>query len=148
MSDPAPIKLWEILVPTERPTHLIHGKNPYFTVKHHRQWDAKVMAITGGLTIHPATKGQWEGPDEKIFRERMIPVRIACTEEQIRKIGLMTAKFYGQLVVMITLVSDYVIFINHPNPKKLESKEAGHGTKTKVAEKASVGPVKNLRVQS
>lgn len=48
-------------------------------------------------------------PDGKLFAERMIPVRIMATREQINDIADMTAKFYEQLAVMYYKVSDKVV---------------------------------------
>jgi hypothetical protein len=95
--------LWVILVPT---IHSDSG-NP-IRVRHHRRWDAKVRDITGGLTIlHPA-KGQWISPDGELFAERMIPVQIMCTKEEMEKIVDMTAIFYNQWAVMYYVVSQSV----------------------------------------
>jgi len=46
-------ELWEVLVPTVRRV----GGRPYRT-RFHRVWDAKVRALTGGLTILTPVKGQ------------------------------------------------------------------------------------------
>lgn len=94
--------VWEILVPTVR-----NNGRPIRT-RCHRVWDAKVRAITGGLTICPPAKGQWVSPAGKLFEERMIPVRIACTREQIEQIADMTAVFYEQEAVFFYLVSEEV----------------------------------------
>lgn len=75
-------------------------------------WDARVRAITGGLTVLPPGKGQWVSPTGQLFAERMIPVRIACTEDQIHAIAKMTAAFYEQEAVIYYLVSSRV-FIHH-----------------------------------
>jgi hypothetical protein len=92
------ILLWEILVPT------VMAGRPIRT-RYHRVWDGKVRAISGGLTIlHPA-KGHWVSPGGELFVERMIPVRIACTEEEIERIADMTAKYYKQEAVMYYVVS-------------------------------------------
>jgi hypothetical protein len=39
----------------------------------------------------------------------MIPVRIACTQDQIETIADWTAKYYEQQAVMYYRVSDYVV---------------------------------------
>lgn len=96
-------ELWEILVPTVR----LSGK-PIRT-RFHRVWDAKVRAISGGLTILTPVKGQWVSPDKTLFAERMIPVRISATKAQIDKIIDMTLKYYEQEVVMAYRISDLVI---------------------------------------
>ncbi len=96
------MKLWEILVPTLTP----EGK-PIRT-RFHRVWDAQVREISNGLTILQPAKGQWICPQGELFVERMIPVRIACTEEQIELIADMTAKYYRQKAVMYYEISSNV----------------------------------------
>lgn len=98
---------WEIFVPTQ-----FNNGKPIRT-RYHRVWDSKVRAITGGLTIIPPVKGQWIAMDGTLFKERMIPVRIACTEEQIERIADMTAKYYEQLAIMYYLISDKIIIKNY-----------------------------------
>lgn len=97
-------QLWEILVPTIRRSD---GK-PYRT-RFHRVWDEKVRAIAGGLTILQPAKGQWVSSQGDLFNERMIPVRISCSKEQIYAISDMTAAYYDQLAVMFYRVSDMVV---------------------------------------
>lgn len=97
--------LWEILVPTEK--CLQPGK--FYTARYHRVWDSKVREITGGLTILTPAKGQWISPSGELFVERMIPVRIAATREQINEIIDLTLEYYDQLAVMCYKVSDEVI---------------------------------------
>ena len=91
--------IWEILVPT------IHADGSRIVVPFHQQWDAKVRAIANGLTILSPAKGQWISPSGTLFRERMIPVRIFCTEEQIEQIARMTIEHYDQEAVMYYRVS-------------------------------------------
>ena len=102
------MQLWEILVPTVRRI----GNKPY-TTRYHRVWDTRVRAITGGLTILTPAKGQWVCPSGILYAERMIPVRLMCTEEQIVQIADLTAKYYDQLAVMYYKVSDKVIIRNY-----------------------------------
>ncbi len=97
------MKLWEILVPTMTP----EGK-PIRT-RYHRVWDAKVREISKGLTILQPAKGQWISQHGELFTERMIPVRIACTEPQINQIADMTAKYYRQKAVMFYEISNRVV---------------------------------------
>lgn len=96
--------LWEILVPTVRRKD---GK-PLRT-RFHRVWDSKVREMAGGLTVLSPVKGQWVSPDKELFSERMIPVRIACTEAQIDRIADMTAEYYDQLAVMYYRIADNVV---------------------------------------
>lgn len=100
--------LWEILVPTLR-----NNGRPYRT-RFHRVWDAKVKEISGGLTIlHPAI-GYWvnEGATQK---ERMIPVRVICTEEQICQILQITLKYYEQKAITWTRLSSEAGFFDGSN---------------------------------
>lgn len=101
--------VWELMVPTVRP-----NSDKFFTTRYHRVWDAKVRDITGGLTIHPPSTGQWVSPSGELFTERMIPVRIAATEEQIHKIIDMTLKYYDQEAVFCYLLSSRVIIKHRP----------------------------------
>ena len=99
-------ELWEILVPT------IDRDKTEYVKGYHKKWDAKVRAITGGLTIRPVEKGQWVSPTTRnLHAERMIPVKIAATEEQILAICKMTAEYYNQEQVMAYRISDKVIFM-------------------------------------
>src|SRR3989338_2226118 len=97
--------LWEIFVPA----HSNDGKE--YPMEHHYSWDAKVRGISGGLTILKTAKGQWTSPDGKIFFDKMIPVRIFCTEEEIDKIIQLSIDHYGQEAVLAYEVSDNVKFV-------------------------------------
>ena len=118
--------LWEILVPTEKrikspAPHWRDGSDGYveamedwhkrdsYTARYHRVWDEQVRAITGGLTILRPAIGQWVSPDGELFKERMIPVRIAATREQIERIIDITLVYYDQLAVFCAKISDEVI---------------------------------------
>lgn len=89
------------------------GKKRFFSKKFHQQWDQKVIAISNGLTILEANKGHWKSPDGKLFSERMIPVRISCTEEQIHKIMDITANHYKQLAILAYRISNQVFLKNY-----------------------------------
>lgn len=102
--DNPPVFLWEILVPTVRRV----GGKPY-TTRFHRVWDAKVREITGGLTILTPAKGQWVAPDGELHAERMIPVRIVATRDQIDQIISHTMTYYDQLAVLCYKLSEEVI---------------------------------------
>jgi len=97
--------LWEILVPTVRP----NGK-PIHT-RFHRVWDKKVEKISGGLTIYHPAHGKWLHKGGS-YDERMIPVRIMCTREDILKIVDLTMEYYDQIAVMAYRVSSEVIIAN------------------------------------
>lgn len=96
--------LWEILVPTIK---RLTGK-PNKT-KFHKKWDEKVREISGGLTILTPVKGQWISKDGSLFHDRMIPVRIIATREEIEKIVDITLKHYDELAILCYKISDEVI---------------------------------------
>ena len=97
------IKLWEILVPTIRPD----GRP--IKARFHRVWDKKVYDLTNGLTVMTPTKGKWVNSNGELFAERMIPVRIACTREQIKQIVDFSLTYYDQEAIMAYLLSEEVI---------------------------------------
>jgi hypothetical protein len=101
--------MWEILVPTKSN----EGK-PYRT-RYHRVWDAKVRALSGGLTIMPVVKGQWLDGAVLYHNERMIPVRIIATREEIEKIIDMTIVYYEQEAVLAYKVADEVVLKSKSN---------------------------------
>lgn len=109
------IAFWEILVPCQRnngkPIHL----------RHHRVWDAKVKEITNGMTLLKPVVGQWVNGQNREFKERMIPVRIAGTEKQIDQIIKITLHHYDQEAVMVYKISDHVKIVDRSvlyDPKK------------------------------
>jgi hypothetical protein len=106
-------ELWEILVPT-----VMGAENKPIKTRYHLVWDKKVREITGGLTIFQPAKGHWVSLDGTLFEERMIPVRVKCTEAQIEEIADYTAKYYDQEAVMYTLISHKCVIKNYkpPNP--------------------------------
>jgi hypothetical protein len=62
-------------------------------------------------------KGQWINPETgDLFQERMIPVRILATREQIEKVVDLTLRYYDQLAVLCYKVSDEVI-LKYKEPK-------------------------------
>lgn len=97
------ICFWEILVPTQS------NEGKPFRTRFHKVWDKKVRNITGGLTIIHPIKGQWISSEGELFSERMIPVRIACSESQIDLISDITAKYYNQKAILYYLITDRVI---------------------------------------
>ena len=104
-------KLWEILVPTIRPD----GRA--IRTRFHRVWDDKVRTISGGLTVLQPARGQWVSPDGELFTERMIPVRLLATDEEIRQIIQMTLTYYDQRAVLCYVISSEVI-MTYREPKK------------------------------
>lgn len=96
------MKIYEILVPT------ISNEGKPFRLRYHRVWDKYVRNITGGLSILTPIKGQWLNRNS-LYIERMIPVRIACTEEQINIIADYTAKYYKQKAIMYYIIGQVII---------------------------------------
>jgi hypothetical protein len=94
--------LWEILVPASNPTEK-------FSYAHHKEWDAFVRQFSNGITILRGAKGEWISPNGTVFKDRMIPVRIICTEENIRKIIRFTIEHYKQEAVLAYMLSDTII---------------------------------------
>ena len=101
------IQMWEILVPT---VYRVSGK-PIHT-RYHRVWDEKVRKISGGLTVMHPVKGQWVHEDQ-LHSERMIPVRILATKEQMEEIVTMTIQYYDQLAVLAYRISTDIMLRHH-----------------------------------
>jgi len=115
--------LWEILVPTVR------NCGTPFRLRYHRVWDEKVRAISGGLTIVSPIKGQWQGPDGVLYNERMIPVRIIATREQIKHIVAMTITYYDQLTVLAYKVADDYILMTK---EEIDDAKNSNGVRSKA----------------
>lgn len=101
-------EMWEIMVPTTS------NEGKPFRTRYHKVWDSKVRNIAGGLTILTPAKGQWLNLNGKLFKERMIPVRIVCSREEIESIIDITMKYYNQEAILAYKVSEEVI-IKHKN---------------------------------
>ena len=113
------MELWEILVPT------VSNEGKPFKTRYHKVWDRKVYEITRGLTIFQPVKGKWVSPDNKLFSERMIPVRIGATREQMEAIIDMTAKYYGQEAVLAYQISNLVILKHFNEQNKTTTNRKG-----------------------
>ncbi len=110
-------KLWEILVPTK----MKFGGNvkpQVIAEKFHKAWDGKVRKIAGGLTAMRSAKGHWVSPDGELFVEKMIPVRIYCSYDEIHLISDMTAKHYKQQSIMFYLISTEVVIKHYKGTPK------------------------------
>ncbi|MCX6757607.1 MAG: pantetheine-phosphate adenylyltransferase [Candidatus Nomurabacteria bacterium] len=99
--------LWEILVPTHFNNHV------KVEVEYHKKWDQFVQKITKGLTIENPTRGTWVNKEGITYQERMIPVKLLCTEKQINKIVDFTAEYYQQEAVLFYEVSRKVSVVNY-----------------------------------
>jgi len=98
------LKVWCIYVPTLMGTRFVR-------TKHHKRWDTYVRKITGGLTILAPSKGQWVNDDDEVIEERILPVNIACTDEQLKLIVEFSLKHYKQDALMYYKVSDEVYIV-------------------------------------
>ena len=98
-------KMWEILVPTIR-----NDGRPIHT-RFHKVWDSKVREISGGLTILTPAKGQWVSPAGELFSERVIPVRILATEDEMEQIIEVTLEHYDDQEAILAYVvsTQYVL---------------------------------------
>jgi hypothetical protein len=76
--------------------------------RHHKEWDRRVRKISGGLTILRPVKGQWIN-DGELYEDRVIPVRILCTDEQIALIANITIEHYEQEAVMYYQISEWCL---------------------------------------
>lgn len=95
--------VWEILVPTVR-----NDGKPY-RLRYHKVWDEKVRSLSGGLTICTPTKGHWVSPSGQLFVERMIPVRIIATREEMEAIIDFTMKYYDQEAILAYKIAEEFI---------------------------------------
>jgi hypothetical protein len=96
-------QFWEIFVPM---TTNIGAKIP---VEYHRAWDEKVKAISGGLTILRAVKGDWLF-QAKWFKEKVIPCRILATREEMDAVVDITLEHYGdQHCILAYQISNQII---------------------------------------
>ena len=118
--------MWEILVPTVR-----NDGRPFY-LRYHKVWDAKVLAISGGLTIMKPAVGQWINPaDHKLFKDRTIPVRFIGTRTQKDQIVDMTCIYYDQLAVLCYAVGEQVTMRTREeaeaNVKRFQSTQQARG---------------------
>ncbi len=102
--------LYEILVPWQ------WNVGTPIRTRHHKAWDKKVRAASGGLTIYQPAKGQWEHEGE-LFAERMIPVRVLASPEDMAKIVDITMVHYEQLAVLCYIVAIAATVI-HATPQQ------------------------------
>lgn len=64
----------------------------------------------------PVLNGRWSYKGQE-FKERMIPVRIMATHEEMEQIVDMTMEHYDQLAVMAYKVADEVILKHRGDAK-------------------------------
>lgn len=100
------MNLYEILVPC----NFGDNGNPV-SKKHHQNWDAYVRSVAKGLTILKPVKGQWQNESNETVHDRVIPVRIACTDAEISRIIRFTITHYRQDAVMAYELSNRVFIV-------------------------------------
>lgn len=68
------------------------------------------------MTLHGPVKGTWvdAAGNGAAYVERMIPVRIACTREQIIEICKETARFYDQIEVLAYRIAQETVMVRNP----------------------------------
>jgi hypothetical protein len=98
------VRLYEILIPQA------DNSKRAFSRAYHRAWEKLVRESAGGLSICPTIEGQWIDKG-KLYRERMRPVRIACSAQKMRKLADLAKLHYRQLSVMYYPVSPDVRFV-------------------------------------
>jgi 8-oxo-dGTP pyrophosphatase MutT (NUDIX family) len=102
-----PLKVWRVIIPTRM-------GDKFVRTKHHKVWDRYVRNITGGASISAPGKGQWVDDEGELIEERIIPVDIACTDGQLKRIIDFTHKHYRQDALMYFQISDNVFIEKSP----------------------------------
>ena len=97
--------LWQIMVPCN------YNDGKPVRTRHHKEWDRKVQTISNGLTINAPGRGKWKSPNGEVFVDRIIPVQISCTEDEMWDIAQMTKEHYRQEAVMVFCLSKQVHII-------------------------------------
>ena len=67
--------------------------------------------------MQPA-RGQWVDPDGKLFVEKMIPVRVIASRQQISEIVDYTITYYHQKAVLAYQIGYHVILRHRRDPPK------------------------------
>lgn len=99
------LTLFEILVPTK-----FEDTGKPVRLAHHREWDRVILRVSGGMTIVRSAIGRWVD-NNHLYEDRVIPVRIACTDKQMKEIAVFTKSHYRQIAVMYYRLSDDVYII-------------------------------------
>jgi len=97
--------LYEILVPCNW-----NDGTPVRT-RHHREWDKRVRKIANGMTILRPGKGQWVH-ENQLYEDRVIPVRVFCTQDDMKKIAHITIRHYEQEAVMYYPIAEWAMIQN------------------------------------
>lgn len=119
-------KLFEILVPCNW-----NCGTPIRT-RHHREWDKRVRKIAGGLTILTPGKGQWVHQSD-LYIDRMIPVRVYCTEKQMRDIAQIAITHYEQEAVMYYPIADWALITHATEEQKEKFQRKRNGVAKEIS---------------
>jgi len=124
------MKLYEILVPCN------WNDGMPIRTRHHREWDKRVHKIAGGLTILTPGKGQWVHQSD-LYVDRMIPVRIHCTDKQMEEIAQITITHYEQEAVMYYPIADWALIHHATEEQKQKFRRKRNGIAKEVADACS-----------
>lgn len=72
-----------------------------FTTKHHRIFYKFILNLSKGYSVLNELEGVWQNEKGTIYQEKMIPVRIACTDEQIKEIAEFAKAHYEQEAIFV-----------------------------------------------
>lgn len=72
-----------------------------FTAKHHRIFYKFILNLSKGYSVLSELEGVWQNEKGTIYQEKMIPVRIACTDEQIKEIAEFAKTHYEQEAIFV-----------------------------------------------
>lgn len=81
-----------------------------FTDLFHADFFYQVLSRTNGYSILPEVEGVWQPELGRICREKMIPVRIACTSEQIAEIAEFAKSHYDQEAIFVLELGEAKFF--------------------------------------
>lgn len=96
--------VWTIMVPCN------YNDGKPVRTRHHREWDRQVQLITHGMTIGSPSIGKWKNKNDSVeYRDRVIPVMLIATAEEMKKISKITANHYKQIAVMYFKTSSEVV---------------------------------------
>lgn len=97
--------VWRIMVPEK------DNCGRRFSARENLAWEDAVINISGGWTIQPLATGAWtDGEEDTVQIERMKPVDIICTDEQIKQIVNLTGHRFRQKVVLAYKISEHIIY--------------------------------------
>lgn len=97
--------VFEILIPSQfNDRKTIH-------VEHHYAFDDFVKGIAGGLTILRSGMGYWVDLSGETYKERMIPVRIICSDQEIEQIGNFALTHYKQKAILYYKIGTELVFL-------------------------------------